>query len=72
MLLEEYSKLGHIKKKLQKLMINMAQKIFFQKLKYVSKNFSSPTFQVKPLNKSPISLAEKLELSHKMAPLKIY
>jgi len=45
MLLEEYSKLGHIKKKLQKLMINMAQKIFFQKLKYVSKNFSSPPFK---------------------------
>ena len=36
------------------------------------KKFLVSTFQVKPLNKSPISLTEKLELSHKMAPLMIY
>ena len=36
------------------------------------KKFLVSTVQVKPLDKSPISLTEKLELSHKMAPLMIY
>jgi len=45
MLLEEYFKLSHFKKKLQKLMINMGVlKIFFQELKY-QKVFSSLPFK---------------------------